>query len=174
MDGTTDYPEMECRFLFKVFFRVETPVVVGNGPLGHRIIAPITGGTFSGPKIRGTVLSGSDWLLTRSDGVTQLDVRVTLKTADDAIVSMRYEGVRHGPPEVIAKIGKEIVDPRLYYMRIRPVFETGEPKYSWLNNTMPIGYGERRPDGPVYHLYEIFEPEQSEAIGHSLHRSQIS
>jgi Protein of unknown function (DUF3237) len=150
-------PRMECRFLFKVHFKVETPLIVGDTPFGHRVIAPIIAGTFSGPEVQGAVLNGSDWLLRRPDGVVQMDVRVTLKSRDDAIIYMRYEGVRHGSPEIMAKIGKEIVDPKLYYMRIRPVFETGDSRYTWLNNVVSIGYGERRPDGPIYTIYQIFE-----------------
>jgi hypothetical protein len=160
MESQTDetkYPEMECRFLFSVYFNADPSILVGDGPLGRRIINPVTGGHFSGPKIQGAVVGGAGWLLQRRDGAVEMDARITLKTADDVIVYMRHEGIRHGSPEVMAKIGKETVDPRLYYMRIRPTFETGDQRYAWLNNTMSIGYGDRRPDGPVYHLYEIFE-----------------
>jgi len=41
-----------------------------------------------------------------------LDVRLVLKTTDDALIGMMYRGVRHGPPDVVARLQKsEVVDP---------------------------------------------------------------
>jgi hypothetical protein len=73
------------------------------------------------------------------------------------ICSKPPQSWEHGPPEILAKLGQEVLDPKSYYMRIRPNFETADPRYAWLNNTVSIGYGDRRPEGPIYHLYEIFE-----------------
>jgi hypothetical protein len=36
----------------------------------------------------------------RPDGVSEQDVRITLKTDDGAFIYVRYAGIRYGPPEV--------------------------------------------------------------------------
>lgn len=131
---------------------------VGAVPLGTRRTAPIGGGTFEGPRLRGTVLPGgsADWLLLRGDGVLELDLRATLRTDDGALISMRSFGLRHGPPDVIAAIGRgETVDPATYYFRTTPRFETGHPAYSFLNRLVAVASGDRRPDGPIYTIHEL-------------------
>ena len=71
---------------------------LGAVPHGTRAIAPITGGTFEGPRLRGKVLpGGGDWTLLRSDGVLELDLRITLETEDGALIYMTSFGLRHGP-----------------------------------------------------------------------------
>src|SRR5215831_2609914 len=89
-------------------------------PLGTRRTAPLSGGSFEGSRLRGTVLAGgsADWQVLRSDAVLERDLRVTLQTDDGALISMRSFGLRHGPPEVIAASGRgESVDPATYYFR---------------------------------------------------------
>ena len=71
---------------------------LGAVPHGTRAIAPITGGTFEGPRLRGKVLpGGADWTLLRTDGVLELDLRITLETDDGALIYMTSFGLRHGP-----------------------------------------------------------------------------
>ena len=86
---------------------VPPPQRLGAVPQGTRIIAPITSGTFEGPRLRGTVLAGAaDWTLMRSDGVLELDLRMTLQTDDGALISMTSFGLRHGPPDVLAALAR--------------------------------------------------------------------
>src|SRR5262249_61329325 len=125
---------------------------------GNRRTASLIGGHFEGPRLRGAVVPGSsaDWLLLRADGVLELDFRATLRTDDGALISMRSFGVRHGPPEVIAAIGRgEVVDPALYYFRTTPRFVTGDPKYAFLNRLVAVGSGDRRAEGPIYTIHEV-------------------
>src|ERR1700753_2878563 len=66
---------------------------VGETPNGNRRIGLVAGGTFEGPRLRGTVLpGGADWIINRSDGVTTLDVRLVLETHDKAAIGMTYRG----------------------------------------------------------------------------------
>jgi hypothetical protein len=94
--------------------------------------------------------------LLRSDGVLELDLRCTMQTDDGALVSLHSFGLRHGPPDVIAAIGRgEIVDPSTYYFRTTPRFETAHPSYAFLNRLIAVGTGDRRPDGPIYTIHEV-------------------
>jgi hypothetical protein len=102
------------------------------------------------------VISGVDWTLLRSDGVLELDLMLTLETDDGALISLRSFGLRYGPPEVMAALGRgEQVDPASYYFRTTPRFETGTAKYAYLNTLLAIASGDRRPTGPVYTIDEI-------------------
>ena len=68
---------------------------IGAGPHGTRVTFPITGGSFEGDRLRGKVLpGGDDWTIKRSDGVVELDLRITLETDDGALIYMTFEGVR--------------------------------------------------------------------------------
>jgi hypothetical protein len=138
--------------------KVGTLLNVGSVPLGVRRTAPLNGGTFEGPRLRGTILQGgsADWQLLRPDGVLEMDLRLTLQADDGALVSMRSYGLRHGPSDVIAALGRgETVDPSTYYFRLLPRFETAHPAYSFLNHLIAVGIGDRRPEGPIYTIHEV-------------------
>ena len=147
---------MTSRFLMMLQVIVSPPQKLGAVPHGTRIIAPITSGTFEGPRLRGKVLGGGDWTLSRSDAVLELDLRITLETADGALISMTSFGLRHGPPEVLAAIARgETVDPSTYYFRTAPRFETSAPSYAYLNRVIAIASGDRRANGPIYTIEEV-------------------
>jgi len=105
----------------------------------------IVGGTCSGDGFAGVVLpGGADWQIIRSDGVAMLDARYTLRTDDGALVQVTSQGLRHGPPEVIARLARgEDVDPREYYFRTAMRFETGAAARLRLNTVLAIGFGRR-------------------------------
>jgi len=150
--------DLRTTLLFTVKMKAAPPQMLGTTPLGERRIVAVTGGSFEGPRLRGTIVEqgGSDWILARPDGSVQLNVRVTLKTEDGALIGMRYEGYRHGPAAVIERLNRgEAVDPGEYYFRTIIMFETAAPKYAWLNNALAVGVGRRPPEGPVYDIYEI-------------------
>jgi hypothetical protein len=143
--------------LFKITLQVGEPQPLGDGPAGNRRVVPVTGGTFEGARLRGTVLpGGSDWIIARPDGATQLDVRLVLKTADGALLGMTYRGLRHGPEAVIARLNRgEPVDPAEYYFRTAVVFETGAAEYAWLTRLIAVATGHRPPSGPTYDVFEV-------------------
>jgi len=148
---------MDSRLLMTLQVAVVGVQKIGAVPHGTRVSAPIASGHFEGPRLRGKVLpGGGDWTLLRSDGVLELDIRVTLETDDSAAIYMTASGLRHGPPDVIAAITRgERVDPASYYFRALPRFETGSEKYAFLNKMLAIATGDRRPAGPVYAIHEI-------------------
>jgi Protein of unknown function (DUF3237) len=113
---------------------------VYNGPAGRRLIAGITGGTFAGPRLRGTVApaTGADWITVRPNKVLRIDVRLVLVTDDDAAIYMYYGG--------ILKDGQ---------VRTAPYFEVGDERYAWLNDVQAVGIGTVGPNGPTYDIYAL-------------------
>ena len=148
---------MDARLLMILQVAVAGPQRVGAGPHGTRTTVPITDGHFEGPRLRGRVLpGGGDWTILRGDGVLELDLRITLETDDGALIHMTSFGLRHGPPEALAALARgESVDPSAYYFRTHPRFETGHPKYQFLNRLLAVAGGDRRPKGPIYTVDEI-------------------
>ena len=158
---TDDLPEVLTRVRTRPLFVMRLDVrklqIVGATPGAHRRVGVVFGGAFEGERLSGEVLDGgSDWQAVRGDGATTLDVRLILRTGDDALISMSYRGLRHAPPDIAARIDKgEAVAPAAYYFRIAPMFETAAAKYDWLNRIFAIGTGRRPPEGPVYDIFEV-------------------
>jgi hypothetical protein len=148
---------MNTRLLMILRVTVATPQSIGAAPHGTRRTVPITGGDFEGPRLRGSVLpGGGDWLLLRTDGVLELDLRATLRTDDGGLISMRSFGLRHGPPDVIEALARgDAVDPATYYFRTTPRFETAHPSYAFLNHLITVASGDRRAEGPIYTIHEL-------------------
>jgi Protein of unknown function (DUF3237) len=148
---------VRTRPLFVMHLQVRPLVIVGATPGANRRIGVVPGGSFEGERLSGQVMDGgSDWQAVRADGSTTLDVRLVLKTEDDALVAMTYRGVRHGSADVLKRMEKgEPIDPASYYFRINPMFETAAATYDWLNRILAVGIGYRRPDGPVYSVFEL-------------------
>lgn len=143
-------------YAFELHATVAAPTELGQVPNGRRRIIDITGGTVEG-QIKGKVRpGGADWQIVRADGAILLDARVVLRTYDGAEIAMEYTGIRTGPADIIARLGRgEPVDPADYYFRIAPRFSTSDPRYEWLNRIMTVGIGHRLPEGPVYSVFEI-------------------
>ena len=148
---------MASRLLMTLQVVVPPPQKLGAVPQGTRVVAPITSGSFEGPRLRGRVLpGGGDWTLLRPDGVLELDLRITLETDDGALIYMTSFGLRHGPAEVLAALGRgESVDPSTYYFRTAVRFETSAAQYGFLNRLLAVSSGNRLPGGPIYTIEEI-------------------
>ena len=137
--GSSVPAPLKSEFLMDVILDVAAPQTVGP-----RRIVPVTGGTFEGPKLKGTALGGgADWILVRPDGVSELSVRVTLKTDDEQLINLTYRGLLFTP-----KGGEQ-------YWRTTPIFETGAAKYEWLNKIIAVGVGKTVPGKAAYSIYQI-------------------
>ncbi len=135
--------ELKTELLFEMKVSAGETQNLGATPHGNRRVVAVTGGTFSGPKLRGEILpNGGDWLCVRPDGVTELDVRITLRTDDGHLIYVSYRGIVSASPEVKERIkdGKK-ADPSEIYFRTTPLFETGSEKYGWLNRIVTVGVG---------------------------------
>src|SRR5271163_4478847 len=97
--------EVKAAHLFDIVVDLNPRLDIGAGPLGRRILFGAAGGSFEGPRLHGEVLAGGgDWALFRSDGAMALDVRLTLRTHDDALVYMTYAGRWVFPPDLRADL----------------------------------------------------------------------
>ncbi len=85
-----------------------------------------------------------------------MDVRGTLRTDDGALILTQYHGVIVAPPEVWEAFGRqEPVDPKTYYFRTAPRYETGDERYSWLNTSVSVAVGAVIPGGVSYRVYRV-------------------
>ena len=153
---TADVHAVRTELLYEIAMDAEVDDL-GETPLGRRRIVRVTGGTFEGPKLRGTVLpGGGDWLVERRDGVRALDVRITLRSHDDALIYARYPGLFHAGPGVMERLLRgETVDPSEYYFRTAPLFETAAEQYAWLNRVLAICIGRRTRRQVCYTVYAV-------------------
>lgn len=151
-------PELRSRHLFTITMQLPPTLELGDTPAGNRRVFTVSGGDFAGDRLRGEVLApaSSDLVVLRADDSYQLDVRLILRTDDDALILMTYRGVRHASPEVSARISRgERMAASDYYLRTAPFFETSSLKYAWLNKVVSVGVGERQPDAVKYEVFEI-------------------
>ena len=103
---------------------------INNTQHGRRTVIPITGGTFEGPGIKGTIINGgADYQLNGADGRTELEAIYCIKTDDDIYIHVRNRGI-------IAN-GKDADGKPTFYFKAAPQFEApADSKYGWLNNAL--------------------------------------
>jgi len=149
--------ELKSEFLCEAIGDLDDPQVIGETPRGIRIIHPVLGGSFKGPKLNGELLGfGADWVLRYANGASELDVRITIRTDDDKYIYCYYRGILNVSLEIMGRIQNgEDVNPSEYYFRTTPVFETGSEKYSWLNRIVCVGVGKLEPKKVIYKIYQI-------------------
>ncbi|WP_437681492.1 DUF3237 family protein [Sorangium sp. So ce269] len=133
---------------------VDPPVTVNPSSPGRRFI-PIVGGTVAGG-LEGRVLPGGDWQTIWADGRMDISAHYILDIAGHGTVEILSEGVRAGPPEVLAALGRgEAVDPGLYYFRTAIRMRTSAPGLLRLNAMLAVAVGERLADRVRLTVYEI-------------------
>jgi hypothetical protein len=151
-------PALKSEFAFQANVTVDKPLVVGPAQNGLRRIVPITGGTVTGPKLKGKVLpGGADWQFVRSDDTLSIEAKYTLQAEDGTLIMITNRGVRRGPKEVIEKLARgEAVDPSQYYFRTVAEFEapTNSP-HAWLNHSIFVGVAERQQSAAIIKFFEV-------------------
>jgi hypothetical protein len=132
-------------FLFTLAADVGEVVSLGSAPLGERRVVQITGGRFEGPRLRGEVIGGADWQIVRSDGAIELDARYAIKDDRGGIVQVVSQGMRHGPPDVMARLARgESVSADQYFFKTVMRFETGASELAFLNKVIAVAAAERK------------------------------
>jgi hypothetical protein len=128
----------------------------GQTPYGERRVIDILGGRIEGPRLKGRILPGADWQIVRPDGVTDLQARYAIETDRGTRILVTSDGLRHGPPEVIAALARgDQVDPARYYFRTLMRFETADPTLAWLNRILALGTGAREKLAVRLDVYEV-------------------
>ncbi len=152
--------EIKTAHLFDITIDLQPRQNIGEGPIGRRVFFGSAGGTFEGPELIGEVLSGGgDWALFRPDGVMILDVRLTLRTHDGALIQMTYGGRWVTPQDARSDMAdpekRRTVDPARYYFRTNPLFETGAKQYAWMNDIVCVGVGYLIEHGIAYKVSKV-------------------
>ena len=151
-------PDPRLTPVYRLEATVGPPLDLGAIAQGQRRIVPLTGGTFSGPELNGTLVPGAsaDWQIVMADGTALGDVRYTLQTERGDLLYVQSRGVRHGSAEVLARLGRgEDVDPSEYTFRTTTSIETATGDLDWLNKGVFVSVGGRRPSGVVYETYLV-------------------
>lgn len=141
----------------QVMCRVGALVSLGDGPHGERRYVPLFDGTVQGPELNGRLVEGGvDWQVRRPDGVLEIDAHYVIRTDDGALVEVRSQGLRHGPPEVMERLARgEPVPPDLYYFRTLVRMTTGAPAWAHLNRMLVLAVGEREAERVRLDFYRV-------------------
>jgi hypothetical protein len=118
----------------------------------------VEGGTVSGPRLNGSVVphSGGDWPTIKADHTARFDARYLLEADDGTMIELQNRGIRHGQPEVLARLQNyEPVDPSEYYASVSPSFDAPDGPHAWLCRTMFIGKVNRRADHAVFTYWAV-------------------
>ena len=120
---SSEFETPSAEFVYEAIVTLGPGENPGAGPLGGRVRIPITGGTFSGPAIKGVVLpSGEDWQLIRPDGFVQIEANYWMRCDDGTLIHVINKGV----------VGKG-------YGRTTPWFEVAKGPHEWLNQAVFVG-----------------------------------
>ena len=141
--------------LFSKFcVKLGTPVKLGDDGFGEARIVPILGGIVEGPGLTGVILpGGADEQRIRADGLTRIHARYVIEASDGALIRVDSQGLRHGPPEVMAALAQgEPVDRSQVYFRTVIRFETAAASHDMLNHALYLATGERQPDAVLLWL----------------------
>ena len=121
------------------------PVELGVTPVGSRLLIEMPEVVYEGERLSGRLAGPSavDFLVLSESGVGAIDVRFVLRTDDDALIHVSYRGRSdHSQGHGVLPLYSA------------PLFETGDPRYAWLNTVQAVGKGIVR-DAVIY--YEIYE-----------------
>jgi hypothetical protein len=143
--------------IFRVHCEVADILDLGAAPFGHRRVVNLLGGTVSGTRLNGRILpGGSDWQILSADGSADIHARYAVETDTGALIQVDSKGLRHGPPDVLARLGRgENVDPSLYYFRTVMRFETAHASTLWLNRILALATGARERNAVKLDVYEV-------------------
>lgn len=155
----SDIAMLKHTFLMQMALNVNANQAHVIGTIGryNRMIATISGGSFSGPYLNGHVLpGGADWVLMGSDGSMEIDVRTTLQTDDGALIYLQYKGRFRASAKAREKLnnGLSLADDE-YSLAVTAAFETGYDRYHWLNDAIVVGTGVQQGFNPTYSFFTV-------------------
>ena len=120
--------------------------MLGDTSAGKRIIQELKTVSFEGDRLKGTMTgkSAADWLAVDGQGHTTLDIRVLLRTDDDALVYVALDG----RADWSEGLGRGVI-----YSTAK--LESGDERYAWVNHLPLVSKGAVGAGGGVAH--ELFE-----------------
>jgi hypothetical protein len=130
---------IKTEFLMTLYAPLEPSANI-NGSLGISNVG--AGGWVRGSRIKGALVPpGGDWSRTLASGALRLDVRLTIKTDDGALIYVSYNGIERDSDvtEGKSKHGEVLGPNDVQYWIIAPTFETSAAKYAWLNDIQAVG-----------------------------------
>ncbi|RMY46489.1 hypothetical protein D0865_09253 [Hortaea werneckii] len=172
-------PIPSLQFLFHLECDMEDFHHIGQGPFGNRstvivsnpliqslddqtslTLSQFKGGRFEGPRMRGTILpGGGDWEIVQDHDDIQtahLNTRYNLQTHDGAIIYIQTTGTRTGKRSVLEKLGEDkSISPDQFRMRLNLTLETGDSRYSWVNDGVFIASSGRSGTQVIYDAYQV-------------------
>ena len=148
--------EIELEHLCDMHIDLAPPQVV-TSPARTQMIFVAERGAIHGERLRGVVLpGGGDWVHMGTTGIGRIDVRATIKTHDDVLISMTNSGVialgEQG--RALYAQGRDVPWDKSY-IRSSPLFETGDPRYAWLNETHTVAVNELGPGHVNYRIFAV-------------------
>lgn len=143
--------------IFRVHCEVADILDLGPAPFGHRRVVNLLGGIVTGARLNGRILpGGTDMQIMAADGALDIHARYIIESDRGALIQVDSRGVRHGPPDVLARLAKgENVDPSLYYFRTVMRFETAHPSTDWLNHILALALGAREKNAVLLDVYKV-------------------
>ncbi len=149
---------LELKHEFSFWVSLKPPIDFGAGPFGQRTYFEVIDGAATGQRFNGRAVGGGgDWILIGPDGFGRIDVRLHFETDDDARVYVQYFGLLEINQAVAQALatgsGTKYED---QYFRTTPRLETGDPRYSWMNQSVFVARGRAREGGGVeYEVYRL-------------------
>ncbi len=145
-----DKPELE--FALQLRVTLGEVYTIDNAPHGRRIVIPITGGTFEGPGLHGTIVNGgADYQTASADGSrTELEAIYSIRTDDGVYIHVRNRGI-------IAN-GRDAEGRPTTYFKAAPQFEApADSPYGWLNNALFVCSPDFTPEfkGIVLNVWKV-------------------
>lgn len=71
------------------------------------------------------------------------------------MIYLQTTGTRTGKRDVLESLGKEEREPTEYRMRLHLTAETGDERYSWLNQAVMVASSGRVGDMVIYDAYQL-------------------
>jgi hypothetical protein len=155
---TNRLPDPHLAKIYRLDATTGEALDLGNIAAGRRRIIPLVDGVFSGPELKGTLLSGAsaDWQIIMADGTALGDIRYTLQTERGDLLYVQSRGVRRGSADVLARLGRgEEVDASEYTFRTTTQIETSAADLDWLNKSVFISVAGRQAGSVIYETYLV-------------------
>ncbi|RMX76199.1 hypothetical protein D0869_10928 [Hortaea werneckii] len=174
-------PVPSLQFLFHLECDMEDFHHIGQGPFGNR--STVIAGALRDPGCEGRYYQAAvvrssptqlipatiglhilmrwspDWEIVQNHDDIQtahLNTRYNLQTHDGAIIYIQTTGTRTGKRSVLEKLGEDqSITPDQFRMRLNLTLETGDPRYSWVNDGVFIASSGRSGTQVIYDAYQV-------------------